>query len=273
MEAFPVPILLAIFVLLAAGIRIAGTALTRAADVLADRHHLTGSIVGPVLLAAGEPAGVDARGDAPRRADRHLRDRPGAVAFGTGYVGSILLLRRCDAANDRVPVDLPDEIGSTEIDADRPGGGAGRIVAACCAAILPLGLVWTAETPPARTGLAAGLIGATLLAAATSLPELSATVAAVRMGAHTLAIGNVFGSIPIMRVLVLPADAIYRDGPIPAAAGNVSALAICAGPIVTDIYLTGLIVRRERRVGRPGIDSAMVLAVYATCLLAYRAAG
>ena len=37
------------------------------------------------------------------------------------------------------------------------------------------------------------LLRPTLVALATSLPELVATVAAVRIGAHELAIGNIFG--------------------------------------------------------------------------------
>jgi cation:H+ antiporter len=44
------------------------------------------------------------------------------------------------------------------------------------------------------TGLTTGFIGVALVAFVTSLPEMVATIAAVRIGAYDLAIGNLFGS-------------------------------------------------------------------------------
>jgi cation:H+ antiporter len=44
------------------------------------------------------------------------------------------------------------------------------------------------------TGLTTGFIGVALVAFVTSLPELVATIAAVRIGTYDLAIGNLFGS-------------------------------------------------------------------------------
>ena len=46
-------------------------------------------------------------------------------------------------------------------------------------------------------------------------------------------------------------------------------LAICFGIIVTGVYLVGLIIRRKPRVGALGIDSVIVLVVFAGSLLAY----
>src|SRR3990172_12419645 len=45
-----------------------------------------------------------------------------------------------------------------------------------------------------HTGLGRLWVGAVLLAAATSLPELATDVAAVRIGAPDLAVGDLFGS-------------------------------------------------------------------------------
>ncbi len=67
-----------------------------------------------------------------------------------------------------------------------------------------------------RSGLGRVWMGAVLLAAATSLPELAVDVAAVRQGAADLAAGDLFGSsmanMLILAVLGLapPRDEIFR---------------------------------------------------------------
>ena len=61
-----------------------------------------------------------------------------------------------------------------------------------------------------QTGLGASFIGATLLASSTSLPELSTTITAVRIGSYDMAVANIFGSNLIMVALILPADVAYR---------------------------------------------------------------
>ena len=106
----------------------------------------------------------------------------------------------------------------------------------------------------------------TLLAGATSLPELSTTITAVRMGAHTLAISNIFGSNLIMVVLVFPADLLHTSGPLLRQADASAQLAVVIGMLVTSIYIVGIIIRRKPRVGRLGLDSVAVLIVYLASL-------
>ena len=62
-------------------------------------------------------------------------------------------------------------------------------------------------------GAGTRFIGVTLLAGATSLPELTTSITAVRIGAYTMAISNIFGSNLIMLVLVFPADVLFRSSP------------------------------------------------------------
>ena len=56
----------------------------------------------------------------------------------------------------------------------------------------------------AETGLGDTFVGTTLVALATSLPELVATIAAMRMGSLDLAIGNIFGSNAFNMLLLVP---------------------------------------------------------------------
>lgn len=59
------------------------------------------------------------------------------------------------------------------------------------------------------SGLGHTFIGTTLVALATSLPELVATLTAFRMGAPDLALGNIFGSNAFNMILFVPLDFMY----------------------------------------------------------------
>lgn len=62
-----------------------------------------------------------------------------------------------------------------------------------------------------RTGLGAGWVGAILVAAATSLPEIATDVAAVRHGNSALAIGDLFGSSMANMLILAVADLFTRN--------------------------------------------------------------
>lgn len=70
-------------------------------------------------------------------------------------------------------------------------------------------LVQAADKIAAQSGLGHTFIGTTLVALATSLPELVATLAAFRMGAPDLALGNIFGSNAFNMILFVPLDFMY----------------------------------------------------------------
>lgn len=199
----------------------------------------------------------------------------GSVCIAIFYVGAIWLLRRYDDSSDWVPVDLPDPhplaFPAPSNLGEAPNASLIWQAVAACAAILVFGLllVLFAERIADQSGLGTGFVGVTLLAAATSLPELSTSIAAVRIGAYTMAISNIFGSNLIMLVLVFPADILFRDGPILQNTTKMVSLALAFGLTVTAIYLIGLIVRRKPRIGRFGFDSILVLLAFLVSLAAY----
>jgi cation:H+ antiporter len=67
-------------------------------------------------------------------------------------------------------------------------------------------LVWGATTGARALGVSEMVIGLTIIAVGTSLPELAASVAAARKGEDDIAVGNVFGSnvFNILAVLAMP---------------------------------------------------------------------
>lgn len=110
------------------------------------------------------------------------------------------------------------------------------------------------------SGLGKSFVGTTLVAFSTSLPELVASLAALRMGAHDLAIGNIFGSNAFNMVLLLPLDVVHQ-GPIVAAVSSGHAITGIAAIIATTIVVLGQLyqVERRRRLIEP--DAWLVLAV------------
>ncbi|WP_415396157.1 sodium:calcium antiporter [Sulfurimonas sp. CS5] len=123
-------------------------------------------------------------------------------------------------------------------------------------------LVQTAEAIATQSGLGSSFIGVTLLASSTSLPELSATIAAVRLGAMSMAVSNIFGSNLIMIFLLLPADMFYFQGAILNSANDSAKFALLSGIVVTAIYVIGLIVRKSKTYLKMGLDSITVLFIY-----------
>lgn len=97
------------------------------------------------------------------------------------------------------------------------------------------------------TGLGGTFVGTTLVALSTSLPELVASLAAVRMGAFDLAVGNVFGSNAFNMVLLIPIDVVYREGSLLAAVSPNHALTCLASIVVTCVAVAGQLYQVERR--------------------------
>ncbi len=199
----------------------------------------------------------------------------GSVFIACAYTGAIWVLRRYDDSSDWVPVDLPDPeplpFPAPSRLQDKSNSNLVWQAVAASVAILVFGLLLVvfAERIAEQSGLGSGFVGVTLLAAATSLPELTTSITAVRIGAYTMAISNIFGSNLIMLVLVFPADILFRSGPILQGASRTASLALAFGIVVTAIYLTGLIIRRKPRVGTVGLDSILVLVTFLGSLVAY----
>jgi len=201
----------------------------------------------------------------------------GTLFLGAAYVGIVFMLREYGKDDAWVPVEVPEtdepligEIVPKALDR-APFQSLVWGFALLSLVILICGLALTASAAAfaEQTGLSSSFIGVTLLASATSLPEVSTTLAAVRIGAHSMAISNIFGSNLLMVALVLPADLAYSGAPILGAIDQATAFALVSGVLVTAIYLAGLLIRSRRTIFGMGIDSALVLFVYAMTLCVF----
>lgn len=129
-------------------------------------------------------------------------------------------------------------------------------------------LAQTGHALAGQTTLGSGFIGVALVAAATSLPELSTALAAVRQGNHQMAVSNILGTNCLEVALFFLGDLFYRGGPILQVTDASGMLAGALGLIVTCLYLVGLLQRREKTLLRMGYDSVAVLVAYCLGLVA-----
>lgn len=135
---------------------------------------------------------------------------------------------------------------------------------AAAAVIMAAGFVLsrTADAIAIKTGLGQSFVGAVLLALSSSLPELSTVISAVRIKRYEMAISDILGTNLFNVALIFLIDAVYAGKPVLNAVGQFALVAALLGALLTTIYLVGLVERRDRTIGRMGVDSVATLAVY-----------
>ena len=114
----------------------------------------------------------------------------------------------------------------------------------------------------AQTGLTATFVGGILTAVVTSLPELVTSVAAVRRGALTLAVGGIIGGNAFDTIFVAFSDIAYRDGSIYHAITGQQVYLISLTILMTGVLLLGLLRREERGIVNIGFESFLILLLY-----------
>jgi cation:H+ antiporter len=113
-----------------------------------------------------------------------------------------------------------------------------------------------------RLGMSGVLFGATVLAAATALPEVSTGLTSTRLGDYQLAISDIFGGNSFLPVLFLVATVVSGSAVLPTAHRSDIYLTALGG-LLTSVYMAGLVFRPQRQYLRLGPDSVAVLVLYA----------
>jgi cation:H+ antiporter len=110
-------------------------------------------------------------------------------------------------------------------------------------------------------GINGVLFGATFLALATALPEISSGITGVRMGRYTLVFGDMFGGNAFQLTLFIIADLIAGQPVLPYE-GKSNAWIGMVGLLMTVVFVVGIMLRPSRRYARLGPDSWVVTAIY-----------
>lgn len=217
-----------------------------------------------------------------------LHTPPGAVIGWVGitpiliftlYLAAVAWFRRTPSLS-RVRVETPGIPiqKPTGWQPDRAPVSLRRVITRFClaaAAILVAAPVMTisAERISGLTGIAQTSIGVILLAVTTSLPELAASLAAVRIGAHDLAVGNLFGSNAANMAVLLFADLAYTDGPILAAVSPTQTVAALGAILLTALAVAAMVGGTETRIRRLEPDAVILLIAYVGALAAVTLVG
>lgn len=148
--------------------------------------------------------------------------------------------------------------------ASRTTAQVAGIFAGACAVTLGAGVALEicGNTLASRAGINGVIFGATILAGATALPEISSGIAAVRLGDHALALGDIFGGNAFQLCLFLVADLI-AGRPVLPQAGHLNAWLASLGVGLTAIFAMGVVIRPLRCRARLGPDSILAIVVFA----------
>jgi cation:H+ antiporter len=205
----------------------------------------------------------------------HLRMTPDVVLIALVWVLGLLLINKSSSTlpwsdSGDAPDTQPEPRGSRRTKKDTAATQQGMstrraaaVFAAAAVATLVTGVTIerSGEQFFGDLGLSGVLFGSTVLAVATSLPELSTGITSARMGDFQLATGDIFGGNAFLPVLFLPATIIAGDAVLPAA-GASDVYLTALGAILTVVYMAGLIFRPRRQFLRMGIDSVVVIVLY-----------
>jgi cation:H+ antiporter len=209
-----------------------------------------------------------------------LRVDPGALLIFILWIGGIYLLAKARGGlpwhesgeapdNQKMPGGMSKQMKSEA--EEKKGTTLARtvtvfVVASIITLIGGVVLEQSGEAIAVHMGITGVLFGATILAAATSLPEVSTGLTSVRLEDYQLAMSDIFGGNAFLPVLFLIAGLLSGQAVLPQINGTDLYLT-GLGILLTTIYIYGLIFRPHRLVGRMGLDSAAVLVLYVLGLI------
>ncbi len=124
------------------------------------------------------------------------------------------------------------------------------------------------------SGLGATFFGTLLVGLATSLPEFVTSLAAVRLKAFDLAVGNLFGSNAVNMAIFVALDLASRRGPVLAVASQTHAISALTAIVLMSIGIAAIVQRAKRRFAAFEAGALTMVVVYLFGLwLVYSASG
>jgi len=124
-------------------------------------------------------------------------------------------------------------------------------------------LPYVASDLAAAMGWKQSFVGTLFVAAVTTAPEIAVTVAALRMGAIDLAIGNLFGSNLFNIAILAIDDLAYLPGPLFADVSLAHAASAFSAMMMSGLAVVGLVLRPVSRVFRTvSWISLLLLVIY-----------
>ncbi|OCL25669.1 sodium:proton exchanger [Orenia metallireducens] len=183
----------------------------------------------------------------------------GAIIIFLTYIVGARLIYRYEKKN-KLESEIEEEL--TESETSLKKAIIGFVIAAVFIIISGIYLSSSADKIARISGLDATFMGSILVAAATSLPEVVASISAIRINAYDIAVGNVFGSNIFNMVIILVSDIFYQGGSVLAGVSLTHTITAILGLILSGIAVIGLFYRSKKTFLTVGWDSIAITAVY-----------
>ncbi len=113
-----------------------------------------------------------------------------------------------------------------------------------------------------KSGISQSVVGAYFTAVSTSIPELVTTIAAVRRGALTLAMGGIVGGNMFDTLFLASSDIAYRDGSLYHSVSDMPYFLTALCILMTGVLLLGMLHRERHGVANIGFESALIFVLY-----------
>jgi cation:H+ antiporter len=120
----------------------------------------------------------------------------------------------------------------------------------------------SAEGIAEATGLGTTVVGTWLVGFSTSLPELVASVAAVRLKAYDMAVGNLFGSNALNMIMFAALDAFSPSGPVLSTVSPAHAVSALTAIMLMAVGMAAIAYRSHGRLRMLEPSSAVMVLLY-----------
>jgi cation:H+ antiporter len=185
---------------------------------------------------------------------------PGSVLIFMSYLVGIWAIYQYLSSSDRKTEIKESQAPQHELEPLKPIVIRFLISTGIIFTAAPL-LAWSAKGIAEVTGLGGTFVGTLFVGLVTSLPELSSCLAAVRIGAFDLAVGNLFGSNAFNMAIFLPLDLAMPES-IYLSLDTNHVLSALIGVMLMALGTAAIVYRAKGR--RPLIepDSFLILVTY-----------
>lgn len=199
---------------------------------------------------------------------------PASLVLVLAYLGGFRVVRSVRETP------LWKAVSTPQTDQDEPDEQAPESTGRLLAELIVLGILvagagWAvaraSESFLVHSALQESFVGAVVMGLANALPEIVTSVAAVRRGALTLAVGVVLGGNAFDVLNVAVGDVFYRGGSLYHAAATDGLFMTVAAIAMTAVLILGMLRREKHGVANIGTESATVLLLWvaATLVLAF----
>ena len=129
-------------------------------------------------------------------------------------------------------------------------------------------LPYFGENIASETGLGDSFFGTLFIAAATSLPELVVSLAALRMGALDMAVGNLLGSNVFNMFILGVDDVFYKQGSLFKAISSSHLLSVFITIIMTAVVGLGLLFKpKKKQFWLFSVDTFIIVLLYLSLII------